>query len=55
MMNEFTDKEYRLIFTAVKRYQIEKTHLTSDEYEEYSTILDKLFPLTYTQRQEQPT
>jgi hypothetical protein len=51
----FTDKEYRLIFTAVRRYQIEKTHLTSNEYEEYSTILDKLFPLTYTQQQEQPT
>jgi hypothetical protein len=54
-MGQFTDKEYRLIYTAVRRYQMEKTHLSSTDYQEYSIILDKLFPLTYTQRQEQPT
>ena len=54
-MNNLTPKELRLIYTAVRRYQMEKTHLTSDDYQEFSTILDKLFPLVYTQQQEQPT
>lgn len=54
-MTDLTPKELRLIYTAVRRYQMEKTHLTSDDYQEFSTILDKLFPLVYTQQQEQPT
>ena len=53
--SEFTPEQYKLIFTAVRRYQIEKTLTNSNEYQECSTILDKLFPLTYTQQQEQPT
>ena len=54
-MTNFTPEQYRLIFTAVRRYQIDKTLHNSTEYQECSTILDQLFPLTYTQRQEQPT
>jgi len=54
-MGQFTPEQYRLIFTAVRRYQIDKTLHNTTEYQECSTILDQLFPLTYTQRQEQPT
>jgi hypothetical protein len=51
----FTPEQYRLIYTAVRRYQIEKTLHDSKEYNECSEVLDELFDLVYTQRQEQPT
>jgi hypothetical protein len=51
----FTSKQYRLIYTSVRRYQIEKTALNSEEYHECNEILDELFDVVYTQRQEQPT
>lgn len=51
----FTQQQYKLIFTSVRRYQIEKTLLNSDEYHECNEILDELFDYAYTQRQEQPT
>jgi len=51
----FTPEQYKLIFTAVRRYQFEKTILDSKEYHEYSEILDELFDSVYTQRVEQPT
>ena len=51
----FTPEQYKLIFTAVRRYQFEKTILDSKEYHECGEILDKLFDTVYTQRQEQPT
>lgn len=53
MNPDFTEKELRLIYTAVRRYQLEKTILSSKDYEEFSEILDKLFPLVYTQTLEQ--
>lgn len=53
-MNLSTE-QYKLIFTAVRRYQYEKTLLNSKDYHDCSEILDKLFDLVYTQRQEQPT
>lgn len=53
-MNLSTE-QYKLIFTAVRRYQYEKTLLNSKEYHDCSEILDELFDLVYTQRQEQPT
>ena len=55
MNPEFTEKELRLIYTAVRRFQMEKTYLTSAEYEEFSEILNKLFPFVYTQKKEQST
>ena len=51
----FTQKQYELIFAAVRRWQIEKTILNSSEYQECSVILDELFDSVYTQRVEQPT
>lgn len=51
----FTQKQYELIFTAVRRHQIEKSVLNSPEYQECNEILDELFDTVYTQRVEQPT
>jgi hypothetical protein len=51
----FTPEQYKLIFTAVRRYQFEKTILDSNEYWKCSEILDELFDIVYTQRVEQPT
>jgi hypothetical protein len=51
----FTPEQYRLIYTAVRRYQIEKTLHDGKEYNECSEVLDELFDVVYTQRQEQPT
>jgi len=51
----FTPEQYKIIFTAVRRYQLEKTILNSKEYHECNEILDELFDSVYTQRVEQPT
>ena len=51
----FTPEHYKLIHTAVRRYQIEKAILNSDEYQQCNEILDELFDTVYTQRVEQPT
>lgn len=51
----FTAEQYKLIYTAVRRYQIEKTVLESKEYHQCAEILDELFDSVYTQRVEQPT
>jgi len=51
----FTSEQYKLIYTAVRRYQIEKTALNSAEYHNCSEVLDELFDTVYTQRVEQPT
>jgi hypothetical protein len=51
----FTQEQYRLIFTAVRRYQLEKTGLNGKEYHDCNEILDELFDFAYTQRVEQPT
>ena len=51
----FTSEQYKLIFTAVRRYQFEKTILDSKEYHACGEILDELFDSAYTQRREQPT
>jgi hypothetical protein len=51
----FTPEQYKLIFTAVRRYQFEKTVLNSKEYWQCNEVLDELFDSVYTQRVEQPT
>jgi len=51
----FTPQQYKLIYTSVRRHQIEKTFTNSPEYQECSEILDELFDTVYTQRVEQPT
>ena len=50
-----TPDQLHLIYTAVRRYQFEKTALDSRDYWECSEILDTLFDDVYTQRKEQPT
>jgi len=51
----FTPEQYKLIYNSVRRYQIEKTILNSDEYYQCNEILDGLFDSVYTQKAEQPT
>jgi len=51
----YTNEQYRLMYNAVRRYQLEKTILDSSEYWNCSEILDSLFDLVYTQQQEVPT
>lgn len=51
----FTAEQYKLIYNAVRRYQIEKCILDGQEYHECDTILTDLFPYVYTQSQEQTT
>jgi len=52
---EFRQDQWKLIHTAVRRYQIERCINDSPEYWECSTILDELFDEVYTQNKEQPT
>ena len=44
----FTPEQYKLIYNSVRRYQIEKTILNSDEYQQCNEILDELFDTVYT-------
>jgi len=52
---DFRDDQWRLIYTAVRRYQIEKSGHDSKDYWECSAILDELYDIVYTQQREQPT
>lgn len=47
--------QWKLIYHAVRRHQLERTILDSDEYWQCGEVLDELFDLVYTQRREQPT
>jgi hypothetical protein len=51
----FTPEQYKLIYTAVRRYQYDKAIPNSQQYNECSEILDRLFDSVYTQHVEQPT
>lgn len=52
---DFREDQWRLIYTAVRRYQIERCGHDSKEYWECSAVLDELFDIVYTQQREQPT
>lgn len=52
---KFNSAEIKLIYEAVRRYQMEKTVLESTDYWRCSEILDELFDLVYTQQREQET
>lgn len=54
-MPNLTDRQWQTVYSAVRRYQFEKTLLDSQDYWDCSEILDELFDLAYTQRKEQPT
>ena len=52
---ELTPQEYQIIHRAVRYYQIHGSNFNGQEYNTCSSVLDKIFPLVYTQRQEQST
>ena len=52
---ELTKEEYQIIHRAVRYYQINGVHFNGQDYNTCSSVLDKIFPLIYTQKQEQPT
>jgi hypothetical protein len=47
--------EARIIYKAVRRYQLESTHENSESSELCDGLLEALEPYVYTQRREQPT
>ena len=55
MKPKFSQRQYKLIYNSVRRYQIEKTVLNSTEYHDCNEILDELFDHVYTQQLEQVT
>jgi hypothetical protein len=54
-LTKLTPDQLQLVYTAVRRYQLEKTILDSNDYWECSEILDTMFDLVYTQTREQVT
>lgn len=52
---EFTTEQKKLIFNAVRYYQMNRTAVDGKEYHVCSDILNHLFTDVYTQQQEQPT
>jgi hypothetical protein len=50
----FTQPQYLLMYTAVRQYQ-EKYSYDRQTWIQCNEVLDELYPLVYTQRQEQPT
>ena len=47
--------EARIVYKAVREYQIKRVHEDSDDYALCDGLLEALKPYVYTQRQEQPT
>ena len=47
--------EARIVYKAVREYQIKRVHEDSDDYALCEGLLEALKPYVYTQRQEQPT
>jgi hemerythrin len=47
-----TDEQYRLIFSAVRKYQ-QMNFIDHKTWEDCDQVLDELFPYAYTQRLEQ--
>ena len=47
--------EARIVYKAVREYQIKRVHEDSEDYKLCDGLLDALKPYVYTQRKEQPT
>ena len=47
--------EARIVYKAVREYQIKRVHEDSDDYSLCDGLLEALKPYVYTQRKEQPT
>lgn len=54
-MTEFTTEQKKMIFNAVRYYQMNRVPLNGKDYIICDEILNGLFDKVYTQRQEQPT
>lgn len=52
---ELSKEEMRLVYDAVRHWQMNKTAVSTRDYKTCSDLLDKLFLDVYTQRLEQPT
>ena len=50
-MIEFNHHQWKLVFTAVRKAQINSI-TDGKEYQEYNEILDKLYPLAYSEQYE---
>lgn len=48
-MKEFDHHQWKLIFTAVRRAQLNSI-TDGKEYKEYEKILDQLYPLAYREQ-----
>ena len=47
--------EARIIYHAVRDYQLKRVHEDSEDFQLCDGLLEALKPYVYTQRQEQPT
>ena len=47
--------EARIVYRAVRDYQLKRVHEDSEDYKLCDGLLAALKPYVYTQRQEQPT
>ena len=47
--------EARIVYRAVRDYQLKRVHEDSEDYRLCNGLLEALKPYVYTQRQEQPT
>jgi hypothetical protein len=45
-MNEFTNEQLKLIFNAVRYYQMNRVPLKSKGYDDCDEILNSIFPIT---------
>jgi hypothetical protein len=51
----FTDEQLKIIYQAIRYYQIHGVNFNGSDYKICSEILDMTFDKHYTQRKEQPT
>lgn len=48
----FTHEQSKLIFNAIRRYQMEKCAVGGKDYQLCDSVLDVFYPLVYTQVRE---
>lgn len=51
----FTDQQLKVIYQAVRHYQIHEVRFNGSDYQICDEILNLTFDKHYTQRKEQPT
>jgi hypothetical protein len=55
MNSDLTPEEKKVIFHAVRHWQMQKTPLNGKDYQICDSILNRLFDDVYTQKKEQTT